>query len=120
MGKTFLVRTIFDNQFAFQLTGIANVTKAQQLLNFHSQLQKYQPSITLSIPKNWFLAFQQLTDYLEQSKEEKKIIFLDELPWLDKQKSDFITSLEHFWNSRASARNEVLLIVCCSAERQQT
>ncbi|MEM8525266.1 MAG: ATP-binding protein [Bacteroidota bacterium] len=115
VGKTFLVRTVFDNQFTFQLTGIANVTKAQQLLNFHSQLQKYQSKKSLPIPKNWFLAFQQLITYLEQSQDEKKFVFLDELPWLDNQKSDFIPSLEHFWNSWASARSDVLLIVCGSA-----
>lgn len=115
VGKTFLVRTVFNNQFTFQLTGIANVTKTQQLLNFHSVLQKYQPNQTLPIPKNWFLAFQQLITFLEQSKDEKKIIFLDELPWLDNQKSDFIPSLEHFWNSWASARSDVLLLVCGSA-----
>ncbi|MEL6943472.1 MAG: ATP-binding protein, partial [Bacteroidota bacterium] len=115
VGKTFLVRNVFNNQFTFQLTGIANVSKSQQLLNFYSALQKYQPNKTLPIPKNWFLAFQQLINYLEESNDQKKIVFLDELPWFDNQKSDFIPALEHFWNSWASARNDVLLIVCGSA-----
>ncbi|MEM0992598.1 MAG: ATP-binding protein [Bacteroidota bacterium] len=115
VGKTFLVRTVFDNQFSFQLTAIANVTKSQQLFNFHTILQKYQANKTLPVPKNWFIAFQQLIDYLEALPDQQKIIFLDELPWFDNQKSDFIPSLEYFWNSWASARKDIILIVCGSA-----
>ncbi len=116
VGKTELVRQVFDNQFTFQITAIANVTKAQQLLNFYTTLQEYQKEKPLkSIPKNWFLAFRQLIDFLEASKDKQKVIFLDELPWFDNQKSDFIPSLEHFWNSWAAARDDVILVVCGSA-----
>jgi len=115
VGKTQLVREVFQNQFTFQMTGIANVTKNQQLLNFYTVLQKYQKGKTLTIPKNWFLAFQQLIDFLEESKDKQKIVFLDELPWFDNQKSDFIPSLEHFWNSWAAVRDDVVLVICGSA-----
>ena len=40
---------------------------------------------------------------------------MDELPWLDTHGSGFLTALEHFWNSWASARDDILLIVCGSA-----
>jgi len=50
-----------------------------------------------------------------QEKEGKKVIFLDELPWLDTQKSDFLIGLEYFWNSWASGRDDILLITCGSA-----
>ncbi|MEM6321083.1 MAG: ATP-binding protein [Bacteroidota bacterium] len=115
VGKTLLVRTVFQNNFTFQLTAIANVSKQQQLLHFHTALQKYHPNKTLPIASNWFLAFQQLISFLETSPDQQKVIFLDELPWFDNQKSDFIPSLEHFWNSWASARDDVLLVVCGSA-----
>ena len=36
VGKTFLVRTVCEDKFTFQVTGIANVTLQQQLGNFHS------------------------------------------------------------------------------------
>jgi len=53
---------------------------------------------------------------LEQQKNtEKKVLFLDELPWLDTHNSGFLSALEHFWNSWASARNDIILIVCGSA-----
>lgn len=115
VGKTLLVRTVFQNKFTFQLTAIANVTKHQQLFHFHTSIQKQQKGKILPMPKNWFLAFQQLINLLEASTDQKKIIFLDELPWFDNQKSDFIPALEHFWNSWASARDDIVLVVCGSA-----
>jgi AAA+ ATPase superfamily predicted ATPase len=116
VGKTFLVRQAFQNQFDFYLTGMSNVSLSQQLANFHAALMKYNPQANEEKPaSNWFTAFQQLAVLLESSKRTKKIIFLDELPWLDTPQSDFISALEHFWNSWASARNDVILIVCGSA-----
>ena len=68
------------------------------------------------VPENWFDAFDLLIRLLEKEKKEgKKIIFLDELPWLDTHKSNFISALEHFWNSWASARKNIVLVVCGSA-----
>lgn len=67
------------------------------------------------MPANWFEAFQQLIAFLEKSKNKKKIIFIDELPWMDTSKSDCINALEHFWNHWASARKDIKLIVCGSA-----
>lgn len=116
VGKTWLVRKVFENKFTFQMTAMANVNKTQQLFNFYTVLQKYRKNMPPGpVPENWFLAFQQLIDYLEASSEKKKVVFLDELPWFDNQKSDFIPSLEHFWNSWAAHRNDVILITCGSA-----
>jgi len=40
VGKTFLIRETFNNQFDFQLTAIANSNTTQQLLNFNIALKK--------------------------------------------------------------------------------
>ncbi len=114
IGKTFLIREYFKNSFDFQLTGLANLTTTQQLLNFQTALQK-QTKKKITKPKSWFEAFHQLIVMLEKRKKQKKVVFLDELPWIDTPKSDFISALEHFWNSWASARKDILLIVCGSA-----
>ncbi len=114
VGKTFLIRQTFAQNTTFQLTGVNNATSRQQLVNFYAALTK-QGSGDFPIPKNWFDAFQQLIKVLEASNDTKKIVFLDELPWLDTPKSDFLIALEHFWNSWASARQDVLLIVCGSS-----
>jgi len=69
----------------------------------------------MKIPENWFEAFHSLEKLLEKNSTRRKVIFLDELPWMDTPKSDFVKALEMFWNTWASARNDVLLIVCGSA-----
>jgi len=60
-------------------------------------------------------AFSRLIVILKNSKKKKKVIFLDELPWMDTRRSGFLTALEYFWNSWASARNDIMLVVCGSA-----
>jgi len=116
VGKTFLVREYFNYTFDFSLTGLANASTAQQLTNFSALLQKVDVVASDAIPTNWFFAFQSLIDYLEGIKgTRKKVIFLDELPWLDTPKSDFLMALEHFWNSWASARKDIILVTCGSA-----
>jgi AAA+ ATPase superfamily predicted ATPase len=116
VGKTFLVREYFNYTFDFSLTGLANASTAQQLTNFSALLQKVDVAASDAIPTNWFFAFQSLIDYLEGIKgTRKKVIFLDELPWLDTPKSDFLMALEHFWNSWASARKDIILVTCGSA-----
>lgn len=116
VGKTFLIRKTFENDFCFQATGIANINTKLQLMNFASTLQQQFPSIeNKKTPKNWFETFNLLATCLEKSDKEKKIVFLDELPWFDTQQSYFIAALEHFWNSWASARSDIMLIVCGSA-----
>ena len=99
-----------------QLTGLAKANTRQQLTNFHVTLQRKAPSYDKKIPGNWFEAFQYLIDYLESIREErKKVIFLDELPWLATPRSDFMMALEHFWNSWATNRKDIILIACGSA-----
>jgi hypothetical protein len=116
IGKTFLIRNVFEEPFSFQLSGVANVDKKQHLVNFHNAYLELNPAnAPKKPPKNWFEAFHRLSLVLAQQKAEKKVIFLDELPWLDTPQSKFISALEYFWNSWASARTDVLLIVCGSA-----
>ena len=84
-----------------------------QLTNFFLSLRKVSPDAVL--PNSWLEAFDQLETYLEQRPEGKKIIIIDELPWIDTVRSKFIAALEHFWNAWASARDDIKLIVCGSA-----
>lgn len=115
VGKTFLIRKAVKDQFSFFVTGVYMATKSEQLTNFAIALQKYSKKESLSIQKNWILAFYELSSYLETLPEGKKVIFIDELPWMDTAKSGFIAALENFWNSWAVLRNDIKLIVCGSA-----
>ena len=115
VGKTFLVRNAFTD-FDFHVTGMANVNTTTQLSNFHIALKSYgYTGVEKQPATNWLEAFTQLVSLLKSKKNKKKIIFIDELPWLDNNKSGFLAALEHFWNSWASARTDILLIVCGSA-----
>ena len=115
VGKTFLIRNAFEGKFTFQVTGLSNAGLAQQLTNFNLALRKVPPEHDFSLALDWFTAFQNLIAYLESTNDEKKIVFIDELPWFDTPKSGFIPALEHFWNSWAATRNDILLITCGSA-----
>ena len=114
VGKTFLIRSALKNKFTFQIIGLANATLKQQLANFNLTLSKNDTRNDYEPAKDWLTAFSQLTNYLN-TKKGKKLIFIDELPWFDTRNSKFIQALEHFWNSWASTRSDIKLIVCGSA-----
>jgi AAA+ ATPase superfamily predicted ATPase len=115
VGKTFLIREYFENSFTFYHTGLANAGKQEQLSNFNHTLNFYG-KIPYPLVQSWLDAFRQLIHLLEHSaKKSKKVVFIDELPWMDTPRSGFITALEYFWNSWASARPDLLLIVCGSS-----
>lgn len=114
VGKTFLIRETFDYKFTFQHTGLAKKNTRQQLQNFQVSLrtQGYKGA---PLPVNWIEAFGMLEELVRRSRARKKVVFIDEMPWMDAPRSSFLMALEFFWNGFASARKDVLLIVCGSA-----
>ena len=113
VGKTFLVKQLFEKELVFSVAGLANEKTAKQLKNFFKTLQLYDKGIA-DKPKDWIDAFDLLIRYLLSLGEGRKVILLDELPWMDTPRSGFIAALEHFWNGWASMRNDIMLIVCGS------
>jgi hypothetical protein len=93
---------------------LANASTQEQLLNFGLTL-KEATGENLKTPQNWLEAFRLLIDFVQKSHSKRKILFFDEMPWMDTPRSGFLTALEHFWNSWASARKDIVLIVCGSA-----
>ena len=114
VGKTYLIRETFKDRFCFYHTGLANACMARQLSEFKKTLCRYCDQ-KFRTPKDWFEALDFLRDVIEVGEPGKKIVFLDELPWMDTAKSSFVSALEHFWNGWASGRDDVVLIVCGSA-----
>ena len=114
VGKTFLVREVFGYNFTFEHSGVANGDNRTQLRAFRDSLMDAGMG-KQRIPSNWMDAFSLLRQHVKQSAEKKKVIFIDEIPWMDVPRSDFVSALEYFWNSFASARKDVLLIICGSA-----
>lgn len=117
IGKTFLIREFFDERICFELTGIHKAFLREQLKNFAGALSEANNSLLpLMPPDTWQEAFGQLKTFLNKYKSKgKKVVFLDELPWLNTPRSGFLKHLEHFWNSYGSKQKDLVLIVCGSA-----
>ncbi len=116
VGKTFLVRHFFKDQYDFMFVGKRGMNREQQLGQFGLALRKYS-GIPIDIHfKTWIDAFNALASVLEASpKKGKKVIFLDEMPWMDTHRSDFVVAIEDFWNSWANMRDDIMLVACGSA-----
>ena len=114
VGKTYLVKETFEGRFAFLHTGLANIETRGQILHFFKSLKAFGYT-ERRCPRNWFEAFDALEALLRKSQMKRKVVFIDELPWMDTSRSDFITALGSFWNEWASARKDVLFIICGSA-----
>ncbi|MCB0555977.1 MAG: AAA family ATPase [Phaeodactylibacter sp.] len=116
VGKTFLVRSVYEGRIDFEITGIQHATRKEQLRNFMIQLANFSKgSFPQTEPKDWLEAFHFLTKFLEmKQKKEKIVVFLDELPWLSTHRSGFLKGLSFFWNSWAVNQN-IVVVICGSA-----
>jgi uncharacterized protein len=117
VGKTYLIKTVYQKQMVFYMTGTQHATKETQLFNFTEKLQEYSKKKVAphTQPANWAEAFALLTQYLQKNKSPyKQVIFFDELPWLATKRSNFTEALGYFWNNWASTAN-VVVVICGSA-----
>lgn len=114
VGKTYLVREVLGREFIFEHVGVYDGTYSGELESFRDSLVKWGVSKCPEI-KDWKTAFNQLERVIVTSRKRRKVVFIDELPWMDTPKSKFLPSLCHFWNSFVSARKDVVLVVCGSA-----
>lgn len=124
IGKTFLIREYFDDNFAFKHTAVSPLEfkdKDEKLLyriqldEFAHSMEKYGARLDDPL-KDWFDAFHKLEDFLSKKRSKKKmVVFIDEMPWLDTPRSGFMSAFEHFWNDWGCGKHNLLLIVCGSA-----
>ena len=124
IGKTFLIREFFEDNFAFMHTAVSPMELMEnhsellyrvQLDEFATSLKKFGSKDKSPI-KDWFDAFHRLEMLLTTKKTKKKlVIFIDEMPWLDTPRAGFLSAFEHFWNGWGAGKHNLLLIVCGSA-----
>ena len=120
VGKTFLIRKYFKDEFTFYATGANNLNTKEELMLFFRSLKKYGCT-EKKAPKDWFDAFLYLENLLESenikrvTSQRKRVIFLDEVPWMDTPRSNFKVALDYFWNTYASTKDDIVLIICGSA-----
>ena len=117
VGKTYLIREVYQQHFVFELTGKHKGNTEDQLKNFHKQLISSSKRFkNKEIPKDWAEAFEQLGKHLNGLRsKKKKVIFIDELPWIATPRSKFLMDFEHFWNTYCTKRNDLVVVVCGSA-----
>ena len=115
VGKTFLIKKVYEKNITFHLTGIKNISKSKQLNNFVEARNEFFPKgKDFKTPTNWLTAFSQLKELLGKPTKKKKVIFFDELPWLCGSSPECVQVLAHFWNTWA-VDNNVVVVLCGSA-----
>ena len=116
VGKTFLIRNIFEDQIIFEFSGIHDANTKIQLENFSLALSAVSGSLPLAIPANWLNGFKMLTEYLTPLlKKKRQVIFFDEFPWIHSPRSGFLQAFENFWNSWAVKQHNLIVVICGSS-----
>lgn len=124
VGKSFLVNEVFGKNILFKVVGtyVKNGDKNYetyrmvQLDHFYDALLMAGLDPGEAKPKCWREAFLLLRKVLEKKRKKRKVLFIDELPWLaGPQSSELISELGYFWNSWADSARNIVLVVCGSA-----
>ncbi len=114
IGKTFLVRKVYKKYIIFEFSGIYKATLADHLEKFYLTLS--QKMKLENKPTGWIEAFHYLSKFIDKKRsKQKKVVFIDEFPWLDTRKSRFLPAFDDFWNSYISKRKDIVVVVCGSA-----
>jgi uncharacterized protein len=114
VGKTFLIKRVYQSEMTFHITGLQDVSRSLQLDNFvEARNQFFTESRSFEKPKNWLTAFSQLKQLMGKPKKKKRVLFFDELPWLASSSSEFLKAFDHFWNTWAIDQN--LIVVICGS-----
>ena len=115
VGKTYLLTEHLGERINFYTSGVLNGKPVQQKEAFVHSLEKIGQSA--STADTWLTLFSQLEKALQPRLDAGllTVIFIDEIPCFDTQRSEFIAALDHFWNTWASHYNNMKFIVCGSA-----
>ncbi len=115
IGKTYLVDKFFNYTYDFTFVGEHKTSTIVQIQNFMRALQQ-QSKHKQAKASSWYEAFNALEDYLSSlPANRKKVVFIDEMPWIDAQRSNFVSALENFWNGWANRRTDIVFIATGSA-----
>ena len=122
VGKTYLISEVFRDRLTFYHTGLSPFKREKKNL-LNDQLQSFYITLLNSgLPKDmrqphsWLEAFDLLEKLLTIKNDgNRQVVFIDEMPWLDTPRSNFVSAFEHFWNGWGARQQQLLLIVCGSA-----
>lgn len=126
VGKTYLIDEVFRDRLNFRHAGLSPIDSEKDNVKAHlmkDQLTHFFRSLTIQgykgkkTPESWLEAFYMLEDLLVEKYKgnERIVVFLDEMQWLDTPKAKFMTGFEAFWNGWACHRKNLMVIVCGSS-----
>lgn len=126
VGKTYLIDEVFRDRLNFRHAGLSPIDSEKDNVKPHlmkDQLTHFFRSLTIQgykgkkTPESWLEAFYMLEDLLVEKYKgnERIVVFLDEMQWLDTPKAKFMTGFEAFWNGWACHRKNLMVIVCGSS-----
>ena len=117
IGKTFLIREFYKEEMIFSVTGYSVGTRPVQIKNFMTKLIEVTDAFTEKKPLDWMDGFGLLKKYVQglRKSKRKKVIFIDEFPWIATNKSGFLSAFENFWNDFCAGRTDLVVVVCGSA-----
>ena len=95
VGKTFLVRELFRDSIAFELTGLHQESMKRQLESFANALRSHFPKARFSIPSSWLEAFESLRIMISEEppkRKRKRVLFFDDLAFLQRSNISGIPS----------------------------
>lgn len=115
IGKTFLVRSFFNDVYSFHFVGAHKKKREVQLSNFREALIRFSGNGDIPELEGWHDAFNRLGEYLDGCSEARKVVFFDELPWADTHGSELVEELEYFWANWVQNRDDIVFIICGSA-----
>jgi uncharacterized protein len=113
VGKTFLINNVYNKQIVFSFTGTQKGLVKSQLAKFETRLQFYAKNKLKTIEqKTWADAFINLTTYIQKLPKSitKPVVFFDEFPWINYNKSNFLEEFSYWWNEYATKLNIVVAI----------
>lgn len=115
VGKTFFVDETLKAHKYFQFTGKYKSNQKVHLEEFSKALKDQFKLDEIFVFKTWFDAFESLQKQIIKSRiRRKKVIVLDEFPWMATKNSTFLSAFSDFW-TWASKRKDLLVIICGSA-----
>ena len=93
VGKSFLIEEALENKFSFVAVGLyqkidhdnpekVESYRQKQLAHFHNSLVEYGLSKANPAPNSWMEALNLLKKLLQSKRARRKVVFIDELPWL--------------------------------------
>ena len=88
----------------------------RQLSAFYQNLVTFGLVGPIKKPNSWLEAFGLLAQGIKSKyTNERIVIFIDELPWMDTPKSNFLEAFSNFWNNFCCFNKNIVLVVCGSA-----